>query len=140
MSTVLEPLRAPSVSDEEGLRREVLLRAAELIERDGWTTGCKGMCVQPGARHCILGAIAHAMTAFNIQVKSSIAPTFIADNDISMELYDMEIAANFAGINGEKAYGWNDDLMSTTWELGSPSAAQTATNLRRLANGERLFV
>lgn len=49
----------PTISDDEERRREVLLRAAELIEERGWIAGSAGMHDNNGP-FCLLGAIGFA--------------------------------------------------------------------------------
>ena len=57
---VAPEIDVPSVSEEEGRRREVLLKAIDILEKDGWTTGSEGMIAGEGP-FCLLGAVAHAM-------------------------------------------------------------------------------
>lgn len=53
------PTQSPFTGD---LRRRILLRAAELVEEKGWTTGPNGM--EPDGPYCLLGSVNAAATEF----------------------------------------------------------------------------
>lgn len=120
------PLSVPVVTNEEEYRRDVLLRAAELIEQYGWTHGVPGMRV--GGPYCLAGAVAKAANS--------------RDWRGLLTHYDAE---NIVGVTYTAMYEWNDTLFYH-WrnrpKVGpvfrrrrlSPEEMVT-TALRRLANG-----
>jgi hypothetical protein len=117
MSTIMERqqvVERPVVPEEEGRRREMLLHAAEIIERDGYIAGHRGMLAK--GPWCMLGAVAHAMKG----------PTGVAGH----YLYDAP--AKLIGRPKEEVYAWSDQ-----WRFKGDSKAvqRIATALRRRANG-----
>jgi len=124
MSTIVEEQQiveapvvdVPTISKEEGRRREVLLRAAGIMEREGYAAGSRGMNTH--GPKCLVGAVAHAMGA----------PTHALGSGAR---YHYHQAAHLLGVPHNIAYGWSDDQ-----RFQGHCASQTVSSaLRRLANG-----
>lgn len=134
MNTTVEAPIAPeievsTVSEEEGRRREILLRAAELIEQKGWITGSQGML--PDGPFCLMGAVAHVMGA---TLKETILCSPGAYGKFFAYRYDEASALIGDGGRGndidERAWRWNDK------QKFRPDGKQRVLNaLRRMANG-----
>jgi hypothetical protein len=66
-------VRKPAEVTVEVTRRDVLHRAADLLEEFGWTTGNEGMPsmqLKPRAPYCLLGSVAQARADFGGHVAS----------------------------------------------------------------------
>lgn len=114
MSTIVqtEETVIKTVSDEEGARRERLLRAAEIIEERGWSR--EGFGLWKDAKVCILGAVWWAGHPNDT--------TALKDGGRYHE------SAENVGEEWSRVVEWNDDGEATSGE-------QVAQTLRRLANG-----
>lgn len=115
----IEVVDVPVISEEEGRRREILLRAADLIEREGWATGPDGM--RPYHPHCLLGAVSAAMGGpterYGTKLFSKKQETY----------YSYRHSANLLGVKPRKAYFFNDR---------QGSHHRVVKLLRNLANGD----
>ena len=105
-------------------RREVLTQAARIIEKQGWTTGARGM---PGhtenkGTYCILGAVAVAAGYEKLETPSK---NYDADYDLATEVL---------GNDGSMQYwDWNDTLTQVFSPQGA--ARVVARCLRLMAKG-----
>lgn len=126
MSTTLEPVREvdpleeiPTLPEEPIDRRDIFLRAAELIEREGWTTGSLG---RDGQGYCILGAVSRAAGLWN-------------GRDVMWHYgQGFQTAEIIYGgsVFGHSSIGtWNDGLVGD----GAWGHVRVLAALRRLANG-----
>lgn len=90
-------IETPVITEEEAERREMLLRAAEIIEECGYTSGSRGMWVT--GTKCLLGAVA---VAANL-------PLYEGPGD-EPEFYDMDEAALLlpGRPTSSMAFGWSD--------------------------------
>lgn len=118
----------PAVSDKEGYRREVLLKAAEIIEEHGWIDGAAGMDTH--GPYCLLGAVARAMGA----------P--VLENRIVGHGYSMDRPSRLLGDHSWMTYtNWNDCLaIDPRPKRGFlrkeiPASEIVTSTLRKLANG-----
>lgn len=125
MSITIEPTETtvPTISTEEEKRRDILLRAAEIIEARGYTTGNKGMTVV--GEFCLMGAVGYAMG--------------IPANDVWMldgkyvPAYEYEPVEKFLATHSmieDPAWIWSDAQQS----YPNP-AERVAAMLRKMANG-----
>lgn len=95
---LLPPKGAPKPPQSPPTKRDMLHRAADLIEEFGWTQGSQGMpcCHRDGrGQLCYLGAIVQA--AYDLGLKCR-------NGD------EMAWAATFTGEDAVNAYSWNDNL------------------------------
>lgn len=121
MSVVVEEtieVDVPTISEEEGRRREILLRAVEVLDERGWAQGGLGMYPQAGVGFCILGAVAHAANAPLRDSGFSFGPQYdyLVPNAILGTTHDLA-----------DAFTWND--------TDARDKEHVQTVLRRLANG-----
>lgn len=126
MSTTVEErvettVAVPSVGGREGRRREILLKAAEVVERRGWITGNKGMLANGPV--CVLGALSDAMGVPPQEVQMvDLGPVMAYE-------YTMDLA-NMLGIRSpDVAFQWNDDFHLAL------NKESVATVFRKMANG-----
>lgn len=115
MSATIEApeVEVPTISEEEGRRREILLRAVEVLDEKGWIIGSSGMYPDAYGGMCILGAVAHA-----------------AGSPLTAggRYYHYTEPAELIGVrNPGTAFDWNDQQAN-----GKKHVQQV---LRRLANG-----
>lgn len=114
MSILDDPtLDIPAIGIDEGTRRETLLKAAELIETRGWTTGS----LNDSNGFCVLGAVAYSALG-----DSEYRHHAMCGADV---LY--MLAAEILGEHDEVVYDWNDS--------GGNTAKNVTRVLRDVANG-----
>lgn len=115
MSVLIEQqeIEAPSISEKEGKRRESLLRAAEIIEKNGWT---QRSVRRKTGEVCLLGAV---MTAEGYFEAGSV--------EESCHIYGVR-TEEVLGVPRYFAWEWND----AEWR----HAEDVTRLLRAMANGK----
>lgn len=124
-AVVVDPLELiPTLPREPITRRDVLLRAAQVIEQKGWIVGANGMHADE-TRRCILGAVGEALGA----------RTFLMNS--GHEWYCHEQTVNLIGVNYRMATSFNDRLPTGGFRgrKTKRSQARVAAVLRSLADG-----
>lgn len=118
-------LDIPTITREEERRRDVLLKAAEVIEKKGHVSGSSGMWVGNGKK-CLLGAVGEAMSA-----------------KTHCGSYSYIYPARLIGVDADIAYKWSDHLRFKKMpRTGGPLSSRMSKAevvgraLRRLANGQ----
>lgn len=125
-------IEAPTISPEEEHRRDVLLRAAELIEERGYMSGPYGMT--PDGAFCLMGAVGHAMGAYLVEDYAimDIGPDGIVTNRVSV--YGYSEVEEFLGVRpaglDDMPWRWSDKQN----EFPNPGE-RVAGALRKMANG-----
>lgn len=116
---------------EEEERRDVLLRAAELIEEHGWAVGWLRRTAYHGS-FCLVGAISYA------SLGEEKAATYYEHSDATEEgaAFLYKEAARIAGCDGEDLYTWNDMGGDDAGEARKTASREVVQQvLRAMANG-----
>lgn len=141
-TTIQETTQLPEIkvaSPAEEHRRDVFLRAAEIMEREGYETGCKAMATTGPV--CLLGAVGRALGGDAIidepLVEYEYGPKGPREVVISEESYDYKITGAFVLNCSADEFEYSDDGISDVYGYSDRAGKERVVRtLRAMANGK----
>lgn len=140
-TTIQETTQLPEIkvaSPAEEHRRDVFLRAAEIMEREGYETGCKAMATTGPV--CLLGAVGRALGGDAIIDEPLVEYEYGPKGPRVVILegsYDYKITGAFVLNRSADEFEYSDDGISDVYRYSDHAGKERVVRtLRAMANGK----